>query len=182
MIQDKLIPVNLEQEIMPANDVRATIDVQALSGKWSGTLRYGIVSKSSNTYSTVYSSTTTVEMEDNGIATIDLSGAYPNLYEGQTYYIVVWSPYFASSYEWMWFLNDPVPFTVGDWVTPPDPQFIVGDVDNDGDVNIADVTALIDYLLSGDATGINLDAADVDEDGEVNIADVTSLIDMLLQM
>ena len=82
----------------------------------------------------------------------------------------------------MWFLNDPVPFTVGDWVTPPDPQFIVGDVDNDGDVNIADVTALIDYLLSGDATGINLDAADVDEDGEVNIADVTSLIDMLLQM
>ena len=174
--------VNLVQETMPANDVRATIDVQALSGKWSGTLRYGIVSKSGNTYSTVYSSTTNVEMEDNGIATIDLSGAYPNLYEGQTYYIVVWSPYFASSYEWMWFLNDPVPFTVGDWVTPPDPQFIVGDVDNDGDVNIADVTALIDYLLSGDATGINLDAADVDRDGEVNIADVTSLIDMLLQM
>ena len=170
--------VNLVNETMPANDVRATIDVQALSGKWSGTLRYGIVSKSGNTYSTVYSSTTNVEMEDNGIATIDLSGAYPNLYEGQTYYIVVWSPYFASSYEWMWFLNDPVPFTIGNGPSIT----LIGDVDNNAEVNIADVTALIDYLLSGDATGINLDASDVDRDGEVNIADVTSLIDMLLQM
>ena len=55
-----------------------------------------------------------------------------------------------------------------------------GDVDGDGDVNIADVTALIDYLLSGDATGVDLDAADCDKDGDVNIADVTSLIDYLL--
>ena len=117
-------------------------------------------------------------MEDNGIATIDLSGAYPNLYDGQTYYIVVWSPYFASSYEWMWFLNDPVPFTIGNGPSIT----LIGDVDNNAEVNIADVTALIDYLLSGDATGINLDASDVDRDGEVNIADVTSLIDMLLQM
>ena len=55
-----------------------------------------------------------------------------------------------------------------------------GDVDNSGTVNIADVTALIDYLLSGNATGINLTAADVDNSGTVNIADVTALIDYLL--
>ena len=55
-----------------------------------------------------------------------------------------------------------------------------GDVDGDGTVNIADVTALIDYLLSGNATGINLSAADADEDGTVGIADVTALIDYLL--
>ena len=171
--------VNLVQETMPANDVRATIDVQALSGKWNGTLRYGIVSKSNDTYTTVYSNTTTVELEDNGIATIDLSGAYSSLREGQTYYIVVWTPYFANSYEWMWFLNDPVPFTVGDWVTPPDPQFLLGDVNNDNEVNIADVTTLIDYLLDNN-TEINLDAADVKEDGVINIADVTALIDLLL--
>ena len=54
------------------------------------------------------------------------------------------------------------------------------DCDKDGNVNIADVTALIDYLLSGDATGVNLDMADCDLDGEINIADVTSLIDYLL--
>ena len=55
-----------------------------------------------------------------------------------------------------------------------------GDVDQDGRVNIADVTALIDYLLTNDATGISLANADSDLDGRVNIADVTALIDYLL--
>ena len=52
---------------------------------------------------------------------------------------------------------------------------IPGDVDGDGSVNIADVTALIDILLNA------IEApADVDGDGAVNIGDVTALIDMLL--
>ena len=55
-----------------------------------------------------------------------------------------------------------------------------GDVNNDGTVNISDVTSLIDYLLSGNSEGINLQAADVDENNSINISDVTSLIDMLL--
>ena len=55
-----------------------------------------------------------------------------------------------------------------------------GDVNMDGDVSVADVTALIDYLLSGDASGIDLAAADVDGDSHVAIADVTALIDNLL--
>ena len=59
-------------------------------------------------------------------------------------------------------------------------EFINGDVNKDNVVNIADVTALIDYLLGADATSINLDAADVNGDETVNIADVTALIDMLL--
>ena len=55
-----------------------------------------------------------------------------------------------------------------------------GDVDEDGNVNISDVTALIDYLLSGNADDISLDNADCDQDGNINISDVTSLIDYLL--
>ena len=58
--------------------------------------------------------------------------------------------------------------------------YLRGDVDGDGSVNIADVTALIDYLLSGDAASINTANADCDEDGNINIADVTALIDQLL--
>ena len=56
---------------------------------------------------------------------------------------------------------------------------LAGDVNCDGNLNIADVTMLIDYLLNSE-TSINVEAADVKADGEVNIADVTSLIDMLL--
>ena len=60
------------------------------------------------------------------------------------------------------------------------PTVMIGDVNNSGDVTIADVTALIDYLLSGDATGLNLAAADCNDSGDVSIADVTALIDYLL--
>ena len=52
----------------------------------------------------------------------------------------------------------------------------LGDVNLDGSVSIADVTALIDMLLTG-TPGSN---ADVNADGNASIADVTALIDMLL--
>lgn len=55
-----------------------------------------------------------------------------------------------------------------------------GDVNMDGTTSIADVTALIDYLLSGNDTGIDLAAADTNLDDGVSIADVTTLIDYLL--
>jgi hypothetical protein len=55
-----------------------------------------------------------------------------------------------------------------------------GDVDRDGRVTIDDVTALIDYLLSGNGSAIDLAGADCDQSGAVTIDDVTSLIDYLL--
>ena len=55
-----------------------------------------------------------------------------------------------------------------------------GDVNGDGSVSIGDVTALIDFLLSGDASGINQAAADCNQDNGVSIGDVTALIDFLL--
>ena len=58
------------------------------------------------------------------------------------------------------------------------PAFQLGDVNHDGDVNIADVTALIDLLLGGGA--ISNPATDCNQDGDVNIADVSTLIDYLL--
>ena len=55
-----------------------------------------------------------------------------------------------------------------------------GDVNGDDSVNISDVTALINYLLSHNATGVNVDAADCNQDNTVNISDVTALINYLL--
>ena len=52
-----------------------------------------------------------------------------------------------------------------------------GDVNGDGEVNIGDVTTLIDYLLSDETAP---DMADVNEDGEVNIGDATKIIDIIL--
>lgn len=61
-----------------------------------------------------------------------------------------------------------------------EPTFIRGDVDGNTTVNITDVTALINYLLTSNATDLDLNAADCDESGTVNISDVTALINYLL--
>ena len=58
---------------------------------------------------------------------------------------------------------------------------IRGDLDQDGLVAIRDLTLLIDYLLSNDSTGLDLNAADCNESGSIEINDVTSLIDYLLK-
>lgn len=53
---------------------------------------------------------------------------------------------------------------------------VKGDVNNDSEVNIADVNALIDMILSGNVELVG----DVDEDGEVGISDVNAVIDIIL--
>lgn len=58
---------------------------------------------------------------------------------------------------------------------PPEPG-TPGDVNGDGEVNIADVNALIDKILSQSGD----EKCDVNCDGEVNIADVNALIDLIL--
>lgn len=56
-------------------------------------------------------------------------------------------------------------------------QVMLGDVDQNGKVNIGDVTVLINYLLSGAVTPAE---ADCDLSGNVSIGDVTALINYLL--
>ena len=58
---------------------------------------------------------------------------------------------------------------------------MLGDTNGDATVSIADVTALINFLLSGNPTGFYEVNADINEDGKISIADVTSLISMLLE-
>jgi len=60
-------------------------------------------------------------------------------------------------------------------------QQIKGDTDGSGNVSIADVTFLIDYLLAGCQSSFHTENADMNDDGKVDIADVTALIDRLLQ-
>ena len=55
-----------------------------------------------------------------------------------------------------------------------------GDVNGDGRLSIKDVTDLISYLLSGDASLIDLAAADVNGSGGISIGDVTAIISLLL--
>jgi hypothetical protein len=53
-----------------------------------------------------------------------------------------------------------------------------GDVNDDGEVNIADINAIIDIILG--VTDNTQGHADVNNDGEVNIADINTVIDIIL--
>jgi glycosidase len=59
-------------------------------------------------------------------------------------------------------------------------SYLLGDLNNDGEVNISDVTTLIDILLSDGIDADTLRRGDLNGDGEVNISDITTLIDILL--
>ena len=55
-------------------------------------------------------------------------------------------------------------------------SYLRGDVNGDGEVGIADITALITLILDGESN----ERSDVNEDGETQIADITALITIVL--
>ena len=57
-----------------------------------------------------------------------------------------------------------------------------GDVNNDGVVNITDVTVLINAVMTESFGNINTANADMNGDGTINITDVTMLINTVMAM
>ncbi|MDO4512381.1 MAG: dockerin type I repeat-containing protein [Bacteroidales bacterium] len=69
-------------------------------------------------------------------------------------------------------------YKMGKNVTPGPEPGKKGDVNGDGEVNVSDVTALINKILG---TAEFADAVcDINEDGQVNVSDVTALINLIL--
>ena len=82
----------------------------------------------------------------------------------------------AGSNKSCCFLDDIKLFYKDTWPVEP----VIGDVDLDGEVNIADVNAVIDMILSGADPTPELNG-DVNGDGEVNIADVNLIINLIIK-
>ena len=57
---------------------------------------------------------------------------------------------------------------------------IIGDVNGDREVNIADINAVINIILGKDASADYLRRADVNKDDEINISDVNKIIEIIL--
>jgi formylglycine-generating enzyme required for sulfatase activity len=89
------------------------------------------------------------------------------------YYITVQAGHSPDSVRWAWTEETTI------LIPAKDLPILRGDADGDGNVNISDVAALIDYLLSGNDALVP-GKPDVDLNGAITIADVTTLIDYLL--
>ena len=56
------------------------------------------------------------------------------------------------------------------------PQWLQGDVNHDGEVDVRDITALIDVIMN---SSVNPEA-DVNRDGDIDVRDITALIDIIM--
>ena len=64
-----------------------------------------------------------------------------------------------------------------------DAKYILGDVNNDGAFNIADVTLLLQYLVGiVNSDAINMQAANVDANSAINVSDVTKMLRVLVEL
>ena len=68
---------------------------------------------------------------------------------------------------------------------PDEPQldYVLGDVDKNGQREMADVRAMVNIILGSDCVRpyqYNHEAADVNNDGDISLADVTTLVNLLL--
>ncbi len=55
----------------------------------------------------------------------------------------------------------------------------LGDINGDGEINVSDVTALINKILG--TSDYSNEVCDINADGEINVSDVTALINMILK-
>ena len=57
-------------------------------------------------------------------------------------------------------------------------ESLLGDINNDGNIDVLDVVILVDYILNGDTS--ELDGSDINNDGEVNVLDIVALVNIIL--
>ena len=83
-------------------------------------------------------------------------------------YAVVVSGAEAQNYE-MTYVNGTLTVT-----------WILGDANGDGNVNISDAVAIVNYIMGKPSLGFNAAAADVNNDGKVTISDAVGVVNMIL--
>jgi len=60
------------------------------------------------------------------------------------------------------------------------PDFMIGDLNEDGEINVLDIVNMVNMILSDDLTSDDVQIADMNSDGTVNILDVVILVNIIL--
>lgn len=60
-------------------------------------------------------------------------------------------------------------------------EMLMGDTNGDGSIDVADVVAVVNYILDKPAASFVSEAADLNEDGSIDVADVVKLVSMVLK-
>ena len=65
---------------------------------------------------------------------------------------------------------------------PQDEDFLCGDVNEDGMVNVLDIISMVSYIMGGNPSPFDSDAADINADDGINILDVIALVNIIMQV
>ncbi|MBO4661122.1 MAG: leucine-rich repeat protein [Bacteroidaceae bacterium] len=60
-----------------------------------------------------------------------------------------------------------------------EPEYLVGDSNGNGEVEIGDVTSVLTLMATPDATGYNNKAADANKSGDIEIGDITTILTIM---
>ena len=82
--------------------------------------------------------------------------------------------------------GDPIPFLSGEagnddgFITIPEPSFVRGDANGDGEVNSGDVMVISDYIMGKPTETFVMEAADVNGDETINAADIVGTVKIVM--
>ncbi len=69
--------------------------------------------------------------------------------------------------------------------TPSLPQgegFLCGDVNEDGLVNVLDIISMVNYIMGGNPSPFNTNAANINAEGGINVLDIIALVNIIMQV
>lgn len=161
-------PLKLTGSVIPTTHLEGTTTISNNGGAFAGRLEAFILADGSNSIlSRVLSEFVTIKKGEK--KEVKFNTSFTRGEVGQTYSIVLRDPHNTSgNYIWGDFVN----FTIGAPVR--------GDVNLDGVADVSDVTALINYVLSGGGSPFNKTEADFNGDGVIDVTDATAIINLVL--
>ena len=81
----------------------------------------------------------------------------------------------------VWMIDEGNAYPRLKWEATSTPSnYVQGDANDDGEVNVTDYMAIANFILGQNPTGFNETAADVNEDGTVNVSDYVGVANIIL--
>lgn len=166
-----------------AGPVEASLEV---TGRWSSLYPfYGVPETADNLGVHLFSPFSNVldPLASNGYFTIAVD---PIPIEDIGSSLVIDSSTFGHLGHWEWYVDGLTP-VIPSWGGPyaytvGEPGYLAGDVDDNGSVNISDITAMVDYLFRNGPEPPIMEACDANGDCSMpNVADLTYIVDYLFK-
>lgn len=161
-------PLKLTGSVIPTTHLEGATTISNNGGAFAGRIEAFILAEGSNSIlSRVFSEFVTIKKGEK--KEVKFNTSFTRGEVGQAYSIVLRDPHKTSgNYVWGDFVN----FTIGAPVR--------GDVNLDGVADVSDVTALINYVLSGGGSPFDKTEADFNGDGVIDVTDATAIINLVL--